>query len=337
MKLLKRASHILKSLPLYWESAADAAEKAGKRGILWRVYFYLDMLFAYAFQGATRFDYMNYKFYWRNFLGRAEYTTEPNQDKLLSSIYGKKNFQYDFFNDKRRFNEKYARFIKRKWIYAPESSPEEIRAFVKGLGRAIAKPNTSAQGQGIFKISDSEADLSKLFEALKENPDFLIEEIVENHPDIARFNPTSLNTMRVVSVIDPEGAVHIQNVSLRIGSGGGSVDNLSGGGMACAVDVENGIISSTAINLLYKRFAFHPDTGVKLLGSDLPMMDALPGFVEEVAKLDPKIRFVGWDIAATPGGFELIEGNSTPGADVNQICDDIGKFRLMKRLLLGSR
>ena len=50
-----------------------------------------------------------------------------------------------------------------------------------------------------------------------------------------------------------------------------------------------------------------------MLGFQIPNWNVLLQEVEEAAKLLPQCRFIGWDVAITEMGIELIEGNHNPG------------------------
>jgi|ADurb_Val_02_Slu_FD_contig_81_820023_length_10170_multi_2_in_0_out_0_9 hypothetical protein len=45
------------------------------------------------------------------------------------------------------------------------------------------------------------------------------------------------------------------------------------------------------------------------------------------ALIVPTVRYVGWDVAITPDGPILIEGNHDANHDAMQIADQIGKYR----------
>ena len=38
----------------------------------------------------------------------------------------------------------------------------------------------------------------------------------------------------------------------------------------------------------------------------------------KASKVEPRIRYVGWDVAITPTGPVMVEGNSLPGYDMCQ-------------------
>ena len=44
----------------------------------------------------------------------------------------------------------------------------------------------------------------------------------------------------------------------------------------------------------------------------IPMWDRVLEVVIEAAKKIPQVRYIGWDIAITNDGVELIEGNNWP-------------------------
>ena len=52
--------------------------------------------------------------------------------------------------------------------------------------------------------------------------------------------------------------------------------------------------------------------------------DKCVSVVKEVAYYEPDARYVGWDLAITPNGVELLEGNIPPGEDITQIASGCG-------------
>lgn len=65
---------------------------------------------------------------------------------------------------------------------------------------------------------------------------YVIQEYIYQHDYFAQFNPSSLNTLRVMtyrSVLDNE--IHVISTMLRVGSFGSIVDNLKLGGYALGI------------------------------------------------------------------------------------------------------
>lgn len=63
-----------------------------------------------------------------------------------------------------------------------------------------------------------------------EQKDFIVQRSITQHPELSRVYADSINTLRLVSLLMPEG-VHLLSSNLRMGTGGGRIDNVSAGGI----------------------------------------------------------------------------------------------------------
>ncbi len=54
---------------------------------------------------------------------------------------------------------------------------------------------------------------------------------------------------------------------------------------------------------------FHPGSGTKVIGFEIPNWEKLKEFVIMLDRVIPKARLIAWDIAVLEDGFELIEAN----------------------------
>ena len=79
----------------------------------------------------------------------------------------------------------------------------------------------------------------------------------------------------------------------------------------------------------------HPDTHVKIQGYKIPFVKEAVKMVLEAAKVTPQIRYVGWDVATTPNGPAIIEGNTYCAHDFWQLPphtpDGIGMLPTIKK------
>ena len=73
---------------------------------------------------------------------------------------------------------------------------------------------------------------------------FIIQKYIDQHHWFARFNESSLNTVRVLTYrrIKNEEAVVLHRL-LRAGRPGSVVDNQASGGIACAIDTDGRLMS----------------------------------------------------------------------------------------------
>ena len=148
---------------------------------------------------------------------------------------------------------------------------------------------------------------------------------------LAAVNPSSVNTIRVCSARDRAGQVHIIGASLRGGGGGSVVDNLHADGVQYPVDVASGCILRGGVKHNgEKNILFHPSTGTKMIGLQIPHWDKILTTVQEAGKLLPNMRYIGWDIAVTEEGCEIIEANYGQGSNGMQ-QDGVGKYDTIKQ------
>lgn len=187
------------------------------------------------------------------------------------------------------------------------------------------------QGKGVYRIYNNDIErIEELVNDLKQGNSFLIEEIVENIDSLKVLNPSSLNTVRVNTFIDKHGNLSFLNFALRVGGNGAVVDNFSAGGVVYPIDKNTGCIVGYGLDKNNKRYSHHPSTGVQMLGFQIPGFNELRSFVSDAARLNSKARFVGWDVAITENGFELIEGNFASDETILQL-DGVGKYEYILR------
>ncbi len=230
---------------------------------------------------------------------------------LMCYLYTKTASSEIRFNldSKERFYRTYARFLHRETLFAPEHTDVEILEFAQKHVKLIAKPTDTYGGKGVHLVEADALDPEKI-RMLREGK-FLLEEVVIQHPKMASINPSSVNTVRVTTILDAEGGFHVENTYLRAGYPGFLVDNLTSGGVAYPVDPETGIVVGRGNPTeCWKTHLRHPGTGTVMPGFEIPMWKEILQMCEQAAHVQPELRRVGWDIAITPDGPLLIEGNS---------------------------
>lgn len=235
------------------------------------------------------------------------------------------------FNDKHQFNRAFQKYIHRQWLYIPESSRSEIEAFVARNEVFFVKACTSTQGKNIFRYCRRELNIDDFLREYQ-GKSFLIESAIEQHPSLAAVNPASVNTIRLVTA-KKDNRVQLIGAGLRCGGAGQFVDNFHHGGAAYPIDLQTGIISGPGSDLDGNPILFHPTTGHTMPGLEIPYWNLLVQQVREAALVSPRVGYVGWDIAITPSGTELIEGNiNYPGTFIIQL-DGPGAYQRLMELM----
>ena len=170
---------------------------------------------------------------------------------------------------------------------------------------------------------------------MKENGPAVLEEVVKQHPDMARLCPTSVNTVRIATLLGDkkEGIVY---AFLRIGNGR-VMDNVDCGGMAARVDLDSGKLLTVGADKQGNTYAVHPLTGTPIVGFQVPYFEEAKKMCLEAMHVVPQLRFVAWDVAITPEGPRFIEGNSFPSHAVPQFAahypDGIGILPEFKKFI----
>ena len=238
--------------------------------------------------------------------------------------------------NKLRFNETYSKagFVKRDFLGTEKASAEEIRAFVDKYGEVIKKPLYECGGSGIELLRREDLSAEQLAE-LKRRA-YVLEERIVQHPLLNELNPSCVNSVRIVTVLDKNRETQFVGAALRCGAPGHLVDNMHSGGIAYPIDLKTGKIACPGRdNDTEKSYDTHPSSGIFMIGLQLPNWDILLREVGEAAKLSKNMIYLGWDIAITENGVDFIEANFGHGVDVIQY-DNVGKKELIRKYLEGT-
>jgi hypothetical protein len=140
---------------------------------------------------------------------------------------------------------------------------------------------------------------------------YLLQEKLQQHPLLNEIAPYTTNTVRVVTFLDHNNEVDVHFTILRLGRRGNAADNWDRGGISVAVDPASGVLGEGVIKPKYggQWLQAHPDSGVRFTGRQLPHWLEVLTLCSRAARVTPKVRSVGWDIALTPSGPVIIEGN----------------------------
>lgn len=304
-------------------------KKTGKS----RVFIFRDMKDCAVKYGAGYMDYDLFEMYNMTDEQRDTCLTRGRNDALVKK-YNDPDYAGVFIS-KLDFNKRFAAYVRRDFVAVKEENREEILAFLQKHPVFVAKPVDGACGKGIEKLNledfSSKEDCLSYLLGLGGN--FELEELLTQHPAVSAIYPHAINTVRAVTILR-DGEPHLVCTYFRIGNGGRHVDNFNSGGMVVPVDEKTGIVLDKAIDKNKTLYAEHPMTGTPIKGFQFPDWEKAIALVHGAAREIPQMAYVGWDIAFTPDGPCLVEGNNFPGHDIYQLPehtpDKIGvypKFR----------
>lgn len=185
---------------------------------------------------------------------------------------------------------------------------KKIQGFIdRGHSCFIVKPLNANRGRGI-EICYNADDACGLLIA---SGGGIIEELIIQHKELAEFNASSVNTLRMNTVNYGNGNIECLWPCLRMGRAGSIVDNAGAGGVFGAVDVNTGEIIGVADEKQHS-YVEHPDSHRQLIGYVVPYWKEACAIAKQAASRISGAAFVGWDLALSEKGWVLVEGNHGP-------------------------
>lgn len=182
----------------------------------------------------------------------------------------------------------------------------------QSITQAIIKPSQEGMwGQGVnLLLAENNVDYNALFNKYGKN--FIIQQRVEQHEQMERLNPTSLNTLRVLSYRHGDEVMILYAV-VRIGRLGKNIDNETAGGINADVDIASGRIIECAFGTPSEKKIMFTDCGTELKGYSISSFSKVIRLVKELHLRLPYFNIVGWDWGIDSQGEPiLIEWNRCP-------------------------
>lgn len=201
---------------------------------------------------------------------------------------------------------------------------DEAIEICSNLSEAIIKPTLEGTwGQGVELIKTENGMIPKLncsvhdlFKKYKRS--FIIQERFEQHADIAKLNPTSLNTLRVMSYRRGNEVVVLYAV-IRIGRKDQVIDNETAGGIKADIDLSTGKVKGVAFGSAKEKLMPKTDVGTVLDGYQMPSFPKVLALVKEMHLKLPYFNLIGWDMSVDKNGNPaLIEWNRA--AELSQVA-----------------
>lgn len=281
--------------------------------------------------GASFKDFWMFRFYTMDDIEINQYVTTGRLYDFYSLKNDKKHI--DIFRNKRRFNEVFKQYIGREYHFLDENDEEKLIEWISKKKYIIAKPNYGVSGVGIEKIDITEwENKSDIINYLKSKRLYLVEDCVQQHESMNQINPSSVNTIRVVTV-QHQKQIDIISAVVRIGVNN-HVDNFSAGGIAAPVEIETGIIYRPAVTKKGStKFESHPVTKNRIVGFKIPYWNKIIEMITEAAWVVPEVKTIGWDVAITDDGPIIIEGNDNWNKDAFQIPYGQGRQHILDKYL----
>ena len=213
--------------------------------------------------------------------------------------------------------------------FAPISKAQAVDKLFENLdpGVVVKISRASSGGKGVRFLGkgSTKEDISA---ALDVDPDVAVQLVMQQHPEMAKMNASSVNTIRIICIILDGESIPLSAV-VRIGNSGSRVDNFSSGGVGCGVKPD-GHLNNCGYTQKGERYDVHPN-GFVFREGFVPNFDKALEAVKRCHMHVPMFGVASWDIAIdTDGEPVLIEYNvGGAGIDIHQYNNGplYGKYR----------
>lgn len=153
----------------------------------------------------------------------------------------------------------------------------------------------------------------------------IIESRIVQHAEMTELSPLGLADVRVI-MCDDQPVMSMTRVPTRRSEGKA---NLHQGALGVAIDIATGM--TTRARFLGEPVTVHPDTGIAVLGRQLPYWPEVLQLAQRAARAVP-LKYLGVDISISPQGPLLLEINVRPGLEIQNV-NERGMLPLLQTLV----
>lgn len=339
LSMLKHKSYYVNGISYYPECEHKSKHQILREqiGYVWKYGCIEEYYYTYGFdrKEMTREKMEEYIVPYRAFLHRIDYLNFHNpyyddfNGKMTCRVINQDKFYFYLFLSRLGIpTPKVFCFVKNKAVlYADEaykidksqSAKEQLQVIFSNDMDAFAKPSDGMLGKGIFTLRIKEGviymdgvqrSVDELIEAVF-STDYIIQERIIQHEKMSALCSSSVNTIRLQTVMDKDGNVIPFGSGVRIGRMGNIVDNWAKGGVFVGIDAKTERLKD--IGILKPKYGTkvteHPDTHVAFSGYPIPFYKEAERMAVELHRLMYRSHSIGWDIAITENGPIIIEGN----------------------------
>lgn len=296
---------------------------------------FCDMAWCVVRYGAGYYDYVSFNFYNLNAAQRKTYVTRIISKKL-NEFMNDPAYMH-FFDNKDEFCDLFKDYIGRGVLVLDKSTKEEVQAFVSQREVLFCKLRDKECGHGCERLNVKDFEnFDALYSYFQEKGFCTIEDNIVQHPALSNLYSNACNTMRIITLLDTDGVPHYLYNVQKMGLNGSIIDNNC---LFTPVDLETGRMKypahsgDTVKGIIYTE---HPNTHVHLQGYEIPYAKEAVEMCLKAATIVPQIRYVGWDVAITPNGPAIIEGNTYNAHDFWQLPphtpDKIGMLPTIQKI-----
>ena len=210
---------------------------------------------------------------------------------------------------------------RRRWLdYFDQGAPDSL----------AIKPSKGVYARGLRLLERGEqgwrntrgepVDIESLLDELDRDAayaSFVLQDRLRNDPALVELaGSQALQTARVVTLVDEKRRPEVLFACFKVVNSEHLSDNFdygTSGNLLADIELETGQLREVKgkhpSGFGLRTFDEHPGTGISFEGLTLPHWQETRQLAEEAALKFMPLRTIGWDIAITPTGPSIVEGN----------------------------
>jgi hypothetical protein len=142
----------------------------------------------------------------------------------------------------------------------------------------------------------------------------LVQEALNNHPDMARFSSGGFCTMRIATGMDLEGNIQPLFASLQLPAANQGGWLAPTGILSAGINIEDGSLAPAMGEFLSDgEFHSHPETGAIIDGATVPQWSTVLDLAIRAHREFPNVPFVGWEVGFSGAGPVIVEAATNLG------------------------
>lgn len=195
-------------------------------------------------------------------------------------------------------------------------SEERAIDLCRDCGKVIIKPAIdTCAGAGLIKWDRQSDEEDSLKQAFHSDRSLVIQEYIEQHPDLSAFNPSCVNTLRLITLFF-EGRVYLLSSAVIMGGENAVTNHLHRGGLICGI-LENGRLRPVAFDGRLNQYERHPN-GIIFSECCIPGYSECVDIVKRIApRMSQTSKLISWDFTIDRSGNPvLIETNLSWGGSI---------------------
>lgn len=189
-------------------------------------------------------------------------------------------------------------------------------------GKYIFKSILSNFGNGIYIINkkNNSIDIEGPNKTLELN-NFLIQSYIDQHEDLSRFNASSLNSIKIISV-KHNNKIDILSAILKISTNEKSITNSIHQGGTCIGITSDGKLLEYGTYLKNKSIEKeHPISHIKYKNYQIPYWNKILNMIKDLHNKLPEFDYISWNIGISKKGPVIIGINDSCNITIMQMAN----------------